>query len=119
MTAYYTKARLSAAPLAAMGIEVQLRSEAGEVLRSVDDASGHLAKAAGGRRFDGTNLLRYLVPWSDAIFNQAQSSDLLADIRAVNAEAAGTPLGDHLEKLAPLIEQLGEEVHSYLWFVGD
>src|SRR5688500_13283010 len=102
-----------------MGIDAQLRTEDGKIIRFVDDAAGHLAKAAGSRRFDGTNLLRYLVPWGDAIFNQAQSSDLLADISLLRKELAGTPLGLHLDALTPLVEELENEVHVYLWFVGD
>jgi hypothetical protein len=101
-----------------VGIEVQLRSEAGEILGEVGDPRMVLSRATHDR-LSGTRLLKYLVPWGDAIFNQAQADDLTADIRNVKAANLGTELYDVLSAVEPLVERLSREVHVYLWFVGD
>ena len=77
-----------------------------------------LSRAA-HRALAGTRLLQYLVPWGDAMFNQAQARDLEQDIAHVKAANPHTPLFDLLVELEPLVAQLSSDVHSYLWFVGD
>lgn len=69
--------------------------------------------------FSGTRLLQYLVPWGDAMFNQAQASDLAMDVRDVCGNLERSALADHLRIIEPLIERLAAETHSYLWFIGD
>jgi hypothetical protein len=101
-----------------MGIDVQLRKENGEILEEVGD-TGALSRAAGCASLQNTRLLKYIVPWGDAIFNQAQAADLLSDVRQVSAGNAGSPLDRHLLQLEPLVEKLGSDPHIYLWFVGD
>lgn len=100
-----------------MGIEVQLRDERGEVLGEVSDADMTLARAS--PRLAGTRLLKYLVPWGDAVFNQAQAADLEADIRDVVRGHAGTALAKRLSEVQRLVDRLATETHRYLWFVGD
>jgi hypothetical protein len=102
-----------------MGIDAQLRDEVGQVLVEVGDPGGLLARAATRQALSGTVLLRYLVPWGDAVFNQAQAADLLRDLRSVRSEHEGRPLAAHLQAIEPLVERLQGKVHHYLWFVGD
>jgi hypothetical protein len=101
-----------------MGIEVQLRNESGEVIDEVGDSHMVLSRAA-LKSFSGTRLLRYLAPWGDAMFNQAQASDLANDIQMVKSAYPSTPLSEMLCKVEPLVEKLSRETHVYLWFVGD
>jgi hypothetical protein len=101
-----------------MGIEVELRGERGEVIDKVSDPQMVLARAV-QKTFSGTRLLRYLVPWGDAVFNQAQARDLANDIHLVKSANPGTPLFDLLSQVEPLVEKLSRETHLYLWFVGD
>ena len=84
----------------------------------VGDPKMVLSRAA-QETFSGTLLLRYLTPWGDASFNQAQASDLANDISAVKKANPGTPLFDLLSGVEPLVEKLSRETHLYLWFVGD
>lgn len=100
-----------------MGIDAELRSESGAVLESVADAQNVLSKAQG--LLSGTRLLCYLVPWGDAIFNQAQASDLSNDISEVCSRNESSAVAEHLKKISPLVERLSKETHQYLWFVGD
>jgi len=101
-----------------MGIEVQLRKESGEVVTEVGDPGMVLSRAA-RKAFSGTRLLRYLTPWGDAVFNQAQALDLADDIRLIRNSHLDTPLCELLAAVEPLVERLSRETHLYLWFVGD
>jgi hypothetical protein len=101
-----------------MGIEVQLRRESGEIVAEVGDPQMILSRAA-HKAFSGTRLLRYLTPWGDAVFNQAQAPDLADDIRIVRNTCMGTPLCEILSAVEPLVEEHSRETHLYLWFVGD
>jgi hypothetical protein len=101
-----------------MGINVQLKGESGEVLSEVVDADMVLARAA-NHRLSNTRLLRYLMPWSDAVFSQAQANDLTSDIAKVKSDCPDTPLSTLLSEIEPLVERLATESHLYLWFVGD
>jgi hypothetical protein len=101
-----------------MGIDVLLKREDGEVIAEVHDHRMTLSRATSGP-LTATRLLRYLVPWGDAIFNQAQAGDLRDDIRQILRSHPGTPLAEVLVNVEPLVERLSSETHSYLWFVGD
>jgi hypothetical protein len=101
-----------------MGIEVRLKGESGEVLAEVNDRQMALSRATSGP-LTGTRLLRYLMPYGDAIFNQAQAGDLKDDVHALLRSQAGTPLCAVLAEVEPLIERLSTETHVYLWFIGD
>jgi len=101
-----------------MGIDAQLRRETGEIIVAIDDHAMALSRATGGA-LAATRLLKYLVPWGDAIFNQAQAEDLRFDIRDVIAANPGSPLSAHLAEVEALVDKLASETHVYLWFVGD
>jgi hypothetical protein len=101
-----------------MGIDVQLRRESVEVLAEVNDPRMVLARAT-HHAFVGTRLLKYLVPWGDAVFNQAQADDLASDIADVRAAQSEPALLAMLEAIEPLVARLAHETHVYLWFVGD
>ena len=69
--------------------------------------------------FSETRLLRYLMPYGDAVFNQAQAPDLLDDLRHIVNSARGTVLSDLAVSIEPLAERLASDVHVYLWFIGN
>src|SRR5262245_27513664 len=102
-----------------MGIDVILRSESPEDLASVPDHQMLLSRAAASGRFSGSRLLRYLVPWGDAVFNQAQAGDLRDDLRVLAGGNLDPLLRRHLLEIDTLVERLAAETHSYLWFIGD
>jgi hypothetical protein len=102
-----------------MGIDARLKRESGEVLGEVLDPKMILSRAAQRDAFAGTRLLKYLVPWGDAVFNQAQADDLNADIDDVKRGNPDLQLVDILTRLQPLVVQLSREIHVYLLFVGD
>ena len=102
-----------------MGIDVKLRTEGGEVLGEVGDEKAILSRATTNGSLSGKRLLRYLVPWGDAIFNQAQSDDLLLDVREVIKEQNNKELSELMKNVEPLIDLLHNETHTYLWFIGN
>ena len=83
-----------------MGIEVELRGERGEIVEKVRDPQMVLARAV-QNSFSGTRLLRDLVPWGDAVFNQAQARDFANDIHFARNANSGTPLSNLLESRTP------------------
>lgn len=101
-----------------MGIDVRLKREGGEVLAEVPDGKMTLARAA-ATRFTEMRLLRYLMPYGDTVFNQAQAGDLRDDLVAVLDSEQSGPLADMLSAILPLVDRLDAEVHLYLWFIGD
>jgi hypothetical protein len=101
-----------------MGINVLLKAEESEVLGEVCDPKMALSRATNHLLSD-TVLLRYLLPWGDAIFNQAQAADLANDIAKVKNENSDTTLCELLSKVEPLVQRLASETHLYLWFMGD
>jgi hypothetical protein len=102
-----------------MGIDTILRTETGEDLASVYDAGMLLSRATTSGKFADTQLLRYIVPWGDAMFNQAQAPALLDDISICVDLDSGSPLSRHLLEIQCLVERLASETHAYLWFIGD
>jgi hypothetical protein len=102
-----------------MGIDAVLRAENRDDLASVPDPLMVLSRAATAGGFADAKLLKYVVPWGDAVFNQAQAQDLLDDIRRLTDANTGSPLSQHLVAVGALVERLSHETHSYLWFIGD
>jgi hypothetical protein len=102
-----------------MGIDVRLKGDSGDLLGEVRDARMILSRAAQRDIFVGTRLLKYLVPWGDAIFNQAQAGDLESDIADVKRKNTDPGLQYVLSQLEPLVARLSSETHAYLWFIGD
>lgn len=101
-----------------MGIDVRLKRESGEVLGEVGDPQMVLSRAT-KRAFAGTRLLKYLVPWGDAMFNHAQAADLASDLTQVRGANPDTQLSAILSQIEPLVDTLSHETHAYLWFIGD
>ena len=97
---------------------VELRGPDDEVLGTVPDPRFLLADATRSQ-FSECRLLRYLVPWGDTMFNQAQAEDLAADLRLVLAKHSGGPLGHILNSIQPLVDRLAGDPNHYLWFLGD
>lgn len=53
------------------------------------------------------------------MFNQAQAGALALDLRDVAKDQSGKPIAELLLQVAPLVDRLSSEAHTYLWFVGD
>lgn len=67
-----------------MGIDARLELEGGEVLGEVADPRNVLSRAT-ACAFTQTILLKYLVPWGDAMFNHAQADESSRTLQLSNA----------------------------------
>jgi hypothetical protein len=101
-----------------MGIDIQLRVHE-DVLAEVGDQKMVLSRAARSTALAQTRLLKYITPWGDTMFSQAQAEDLAADIAQLCRSNADPHLVDMLTRVALLVTQLSQEAHGQLWFIGD
>jgi hypothetical protein len=100
-----------------MGIDVQLRRESTDILAEVNDARTVLARAR-HRAFSSTRLLKYLVPWGDAVPNQAQADGLESNIAYVRRARSEPDFLAMLDAIEPLVAHLARETHVYFWYGG-
>jgi hypothetical protein len=104
-----------------MGIEVAWVDERQQVKQIVGDSHGVISRLATTRwpKLSSSVCLRFVVPWGDAVFNQAQNIDLLHELRAEVRETLDPKVRAHLQKVIHLVELASDEVHSYIKFIGD
>jgi hypothetical protein len=104
-----------------MGIDVAWVDERHELKQVVSDTYGIVEKLATDRWYNVNSYvcLRFVVPWSDAVFNQSQNVELLHELRLELGEAKDSKVRDHLQKLIRLVEVAGGKVHTYVKFIGD
>jgi hypothetical protein len=103
-----------------MGVDVQVKSERGEVLGEVLDPQGLTARLLPEAGSDSL-CLRFVDPYGDAIFNSMQWPTLIGEIRRAmerlpERDAAAR---DHADSILRLLEAPRDRVHTYVWFVGD
>jgi hypothetical protein len=79
-------------------------------LGEVADPGMVLSRAAQADVFTGTRLLTYLVPWGDAVFNQAQA-DLESDIGDLKRTKCDPQVVARLKAIEPLVSRLSNETH--------
>jgi len=108
-----------------MGVNAVLRSEAGEQIRNLVDPSGGTFDAAGdfdrvlSRHDSDLVLLKYVDPYGDTVFNKLQMLDLLADIDVLRGDDLQPAEERGLARLQGIAERCRDEVHLYVWFLGD
>jgi len=104
-----------------MAIEVAWINERQEPKQEVFDAHNVLSSLAMSRwpKLTKSVCLRFIDPWGDSVFNQAQVPELLAELRAEVAEHTDPKIRAHLEKVVRLVERAVEQTHTYIKFIGD
>jgi len=98
-------------------IAIQIQDERGQVLETFEDprAVYDILPPAGDR--EGC-CLRFIDPYGDTTFNQAQVTELLSEINS-RLEGVAPEAQVRVLKLVRFIEQAVNQVHLYLKFVGD
>jgi hypothetical protein len=61
-------------------------------------------------------LFKYLLPWGDTTFNEAQIPDLIQDLDLLKKSSTQI---DTIDKIVELARKCPETSHSYLKFYGD
>jgi hypothetical protein len=104
-----------------VGIDVAWVDERHEQKQCVADTGQWVTRLATSRwpKLSSSVCLRFVVPWGDAVFNQAQSPDLVRELQGEIEVAMDAGIRTHLEKVVRLVEKAAGETHSYIKFIGD
>ncbi len=101
-----------------MGIDARVHDEDGRAIAEVGDPH-FLTEILLGDNLAQTVCLRFIDPYGDATFNQAQIPVLLSELKPRVAACANAAAKSHGEELLRLIRSAQDKVHTYLTFVGD
>lgn len=101
-----------------MGLLIELKDEFGTVERSVSAPVGLSLTALLPGPTPG-QLLSYIDPWGDTIFNRNQMNDFLVEWKALVARPEFAGHEDFAAEVEEMVAQCQSEVHLYLWFIGD
>lgn len=104
-----------------MGINVAWVDERHEPKQEVFDPRQVLTRLATSRwpRLSSSVCLRFVLPWGDGVFNQAQVPELIHELRNEVAETEDIEVREHLEKVLRLVERAVNRMHTYIKFIGD
>ena len=104
-----------------MGIDVSWVTEGRESKQQVFDPRQHLTKLANESWCHQANsvCLRFIDPWGNTVFNQAQLPVLLAEFQGAVAQQVDAEVKAHLGKVIRLLEQASGRTHTYIEFTGD
>jgi hypothetical protein len=97
---------------------VELRDEQGETLSQIigDTALAKLIPPVADRSSD---LLRFVDPYGDTVLNRLQAGVFAAELRSRSENLANAAERHAIESIVELAERCANEVHTYIWFVGD
>jgi hypothetical protein len=101
-----------------MGINVVWKTESGDEVGRVDDPGMILSHLGEALDAGSTTCLRFIDPYGDAIFNQAQLPTLIRELEWAASTVHEPQLRSHLSAVCALAKR-AHGVHTYLWFVGD
>jgi hypothetical protein len=104
-----------------LGINVALVDESQVTSQTVNDPRNYLTKLATGPwlTIEGSVCLRFVYPFGDTTFNQAQLPELLSELQR-SADAQTNPeIRAHLQKVCHLVSAARNQVHMYVKFIGD
>lgn len=63
--------------------------------------------------------LRFVDPYGDAVFNQAQLPLLINELRASQAQQKSDERRTLLQRVGELVERADGQLHTYVKFIGD
>ena len=104
-----------------MGVDVAWVDADHKPLQQVFDPKQNLTRLASSRwpTLSGTVCLRFIDPFGDAVFNQAQIPELVRELRQEILVVSDAQTRAHLETVVRLIEKSISKVHTYIKFIGD
>jgi hypothetical protein len=104
-----------------MGIDVAMVNESREPEQQVFDSRGFLGTLAMNlwAGMSSSVCLRFVDPWGDTVFNQAQIPVLLTELKQCQQNQTDQEIKDHLEKVIRLVSQAEGRSHTYIEFSGD
>jgi hypothetical protein len=103
-----------------MGIDVAWVNEKHEHKQDVFDPQQCLTKlATSAWPGSQTVCLRFIDAWGDTVFNQAQITVLLEELRLAERTQSESEIKAHLGKVVRLVERALDQTHTYIKFIGD
>jgi len=105
-----------------MGIDVAIVGGQNEKIQHLFDTKHHLTAMALGpwQQMMASHCVRFIDPWGDALFNQAQLPELLAELEQSRSLVTDEDVIGHLEKVCGLVREAQREgVHVYVKFIGE
>jgi hypothetical protein len=104
-----------------MGIDVALVDEKHEKEQVVHDPRQLLTALATGawQSMEDSVCLRFVDPWGDTVFNQAQVPVLLSELVRSIAEEEDKEVTAHLREVFRLVADAKDKTHTYVKFIGD
>jgi hypothetical protein len=71
-------------------------------------------------RISSSVCVRFIDPWGDTVFNQAQLPDLLTELEQSKTLLTDPGVSEHLTKVCRLVKQARRKgSHIYVKFIGD
>jgi hypothetical protein len=104
-----------------VGVDVSWVDERHEQKQFVADTGQWISRLALSRwpRLSNSVCLRFVDPFGDAVFNQAQVPALMDELRNEVQATVDSGTRAHLEKVIRLVEKSAGETHTYIKFIGD
>ena len=104
-----------------MGIDVALINERHKAKQAVHDPQMFLTTLAAKEwwQLNESVCLRFINPWGDTVFNQAQVPELLSELEHSAATKTDPETKAHLEQVCRLVAAAKGEAHTYVKFIGD
>ena len=102
-----------------MGINLHWESESGETHQMVNDDGFFVSELVEASKKEKTVCLRFIDPYGDTVFNQAQIPYLKSEFSELSDFSLSDGAKLHRKKLLGLIEQASGKTHTYLKFYGD
>lgn len=99
-------------------ITVELRDEAARVRSQVIEVTG-LSKLIPPLDDRSSDLLRFVDPYGDTVLNRQQAGVFAAELRSCLSSLTDIAERQAIESVIELAERCADEVHMYLWFIGD
>jgi hypothetical protein len=104
-----------------MGIDVAWVSETNQPKQEVFDPRMQLTRLVADRwhTLSSSVCLRFIDPFGDAVFNQAQIPELLRELEIEAGVTRDSETRAHLEKVVRLVGKSVGQTHTYIKFTGD
>ncbi len=102
-----------------MGMVVSLQTERGEDIKSAGDPRNLLGGLLPSLDDSTYQLLRFIDPYGDTVFNRLQIDTFIAEWRQLYRYAKTDDEHQVIKQVEELAEACREQPHRYLKFIGD
>lgn len=101
-----------------MGIDAQLEDGRGAQIQFCHDSSGSFGQLLRSTDLSASICLRFIDPFGDTVFNRAQCTVLLEELKSLRA-AANADARAYIDNVLRFTNSVSRGVHTFVRFVGD